>query len=368
MPDVPQRRPTLTLWGRDYPVAVLVATLGIGLGGALLARAVGTPLPWLFGSIVATAGAAILGLRVQGRTVDFPNPVRNFFVPVIGVSIGGAFSSDLLGEAATWAPSLLAILVYVPLVHWMGFTIARRAGGIDAATAWFGTMPGGFVEAIVLGEQAGASPAILTAMQFLRLILCLLLIPLGFSIWSGEAVGSAGGVRLPGADLPLGFRDAVVLAFCAVAGFFGARLVRLPAGQVTGPLLLSGIAHLGGFVAGQPPAWTLQLTQLVIGITLGVRFAGLPRGDLLRAFRLSGGIVTLTLGIVALAAIALGRFVGEPPEAVILAFAPGGVIEMSLVALSLGISTLYVTAHHVLRIALAVTIGRLGWALARRRQ
>ena len=51
--------------------------------------------------------------------------------------------------------------------------------------------------------------------------------------------------------------------------------------------------------------------------------------------------------------------VGERFEAVVLAFAPGGLAEMSLVAVSLQISVIYVSAHHVARILLSVTFARL---------
>ncbi|MEX1147168.1 MAG: AbrB family transcriptional regulator, partial [Sphingomonadales bacterium] len=58
--------------------------------------------------------------------------------------------------------------------------------------------------------------------------------------------------------------------------------------------------------------------------------------------------------------LALHALVGEPVAAVFLAFAPGGLAEMSLVALSLKMSVIYVTAHHVLRIMLAVGLAKLG--------
>ena len=44
--------------------------------------------------------------------------------------------------------------------------------------------------------------------------------------------------------------------------------------------------------------------------------------------------------------------------AVFLAFAPGGLAEMGLIALSLQMSVVYVTAHHVLRIVLSVLIAQ----------
>jgi uncharacterized membrane protein AbrB (regulator of aidB expression) len=71
--------------------------------------------------------------------------------------------------------------------------------------------------------------------------------------------------------------------------------------------------------------------------------------------------MTLTLALIA--AVALQGAVGERIEAVILAFAPGGVAEMSLVAVSLQISVVYVTAHHVARILLSVLVAKTfaGW-------
>ncbi|MEL6196975.1 MAG: AbrB family transcriptional regulator, partial [Pseudomonadota bacterium] len=50
----------------------------------------------------------------------------------------------------------------------------------------------------------------------------------------------------------------------------------------------------------------------------------------------------------------LSLVTAENAKAIILAFAPGGVSEMSRVALSLQISVLFVTAHHVARILFIV--------------
>ena len=59
-------------------------------------------------------------------------------------------------------------------------------------------------------------------------------------------------------------------------------------------------------------------------------------------------------------ALLLRALVGEPVTAVFLAYAPGGLAEMSLIALSLHMSVIYVTAHHVVRIVLAVSFAKLG--------
>ena len=73
---------------------------------------------------------------------------------------------------------------------------------------------------------------------------------------------------------------------------------------------------------------------------------------------IAGGLFVLP-GAAVIAALVLHQIVGERVEAVILAFAPGGLAEMSLVALSMHISALYVSTHHVARIVLAITVARL---------
>src|SRR5690606_35374682 len=107
------------------------------------------------------------------------------------------------------------------------------------------------------------------------------------------------------------------------------------------------------------PQWLIWATQVVIGTSLGVRFAGMPRRRNLQALRLALMNVVLTMGGAALIAWTLADRLAETAPAVFLAFAPGGLVEMGLIALSLNLSILYVTAHHLLRIFLAVMVARV---------
>ena len=74
------------------------------------------------------------------------------------------------------------------------------------------------------------------------------------------------------------------------------------------------------------------------------------------------GALALFLSVIGgavLFAAALAPVAGEPVRGVFLAFAPGGLVEMGLIALGLKMSILYVTAHHLLRIILAVSAARV---------
>lgn len=337
----------------DVTPAQLAQAFAIGIAGGLAAILVGAPLPWLLGSVVSV-GCVAMFTRLRP---EVPRDLRTWFVPVIGVSIGAAFTPDILADLGRWWPSIAALCIFIPAAHMSCFWALRRAG-LDAPTAYWGSVPGGLIESVFLGEEAGANVAILTMLQFLRLILCIMVIPLGFTIVTGEAVGSASGAVI-GGEVTLTPQDWVVLALCGAIGFLGGRTIGLPAAVMTGPLFLSGFAHLAGLVHGAPPHWLISLTQLVIGISLGCRFAGLAPSLLGSTMRMSAVNLVITLALAGLAALTLPPLVGEPWEAVVLAYAPGGIAEMSLVALSLEVSILYVTAHHVARIVLAIGAAKL---------
>ncbi len=337
-----------------WPTVAL--TYALGAAGGLAATALHLPLPMLLGSLLAVGAAAIGGLRPVGHLPQAPQKFRMIFVPIIGIAIGGAARPEILRQVADWIPSLAALCLFVPLVHFAGYRLLCATGRTDPVTAFYGTAPGGLVETVEMGEAAGAEIRMLAMLQFLRLIITIVTVPLAFTWMAGHAVGSAGGARVEGAELH--GVDVMLLAACGIVGAVAGLRLGLPAGHVLGPILLSGAAHVAGLTHAVPPGWMIAAAQVVIGTSLGVRFAGMPKDRILVAMRLALLNAAITIGGAIGFAVAVAPVAGEPVMAVFLAFAPGGLVEMGLIALSLDMSILYVTAHHLLRIILAVSFVR----------
>ncbi len=100
----------------------------------------------------------------------------------------------------------------------------------------------------------------------------------------------------------------------------------------------------------------LLSTLLVIGTTLGVRFTGISPAMLLRG----AGLGLLSVGCMLVLGAAMSALLipltGESFDVLLISFAPGGVTEMALVALSLNANPAFVTMHHLYRIILTVVV------------
>ncbi|MEM7268142.1 MAG: AbrB family transcriptional regulator [Pseudomonadota bacterium] len=334
------------------------ALLAAAAMGGLVGQEIGLPMPFLLGGLSA-AGALAMAMSALGRKVSFPEPLRRGFIAVIGAMIGATFTPALLAAVPGFWVSLIAIALYVVTAHWIGFQLYHRLAGYDRITAIYAGMPGGFVEAVTMGEAAGADPRLLTLQHFARVVLVVMSVPLLFYWVGGETVGSAAGQQF--SVEAWDWVDIGLVALFAAVGMWLGPKFRLPAPHLMGPLLLSAIAHAAGLADTAAPPWLLAFAQLIVGAGLGAMFAGASSQILGRAFLFGAVAVTLTLALGFAFAVGVAQFSPMGVDALFISFAPGGVVEMGLVALSLGISPVAVTAHHLFRIIIAVAVAaRLG--------
>ena len=111
---------------------------------------------------------------------------------------------------------------------------------------------------------------------------------------------------------------------------------------------------MAGWTQSAPPWEIVAVAQVVVGSSVGAQFAGVPMERILRTIGASIGSTSLMLITTVCFALALSRLTGIGFEPIVLAFSPGGLAEMSLIALSLGIETAFVATHHIVRIAMIV--------------
>lgn len=327
--------------------------LAIGSAGGGLASLFPVPLPFLLGALCATAIAvATLPETIKGG-FKIPDTLRLPFIACIGLLIGAQIHLELIANWGLLAGILIAVTVFTPMAHAMSYAIMWRIGGYDRTTAFFAGAPGGLIEALTLGEAAGSSIPILTVQQFLRIIFVVTLVPLMISLWVGHPVGSAAGFsQTQTAGLsPIW----IIIAFGAM-GLALAKITRMPAGQLIGPMLVAGLASSTGLYPLALPTWMILVSQVVIGTALGLRFNGMSFGVLRRGVAMALLSTSAMLCLAVALTWAVIQTVGAAPIPTLLSFTPGGVTEVSLIALSLGADAALITIAHVYRITLTVAI------------
>ena len=310
------------------------------------------PMPFLFGGLCSTALLVISGKIRQLQGFEFPNNFRLIFLSIIGVMIGGTLDREILSLFGSLWLSFLALVIFVLTAHGANYFIFRFIGNYDHVTAFYSGAPGGLVESMTLGEEAGADIRILSIQHFIRIILVILSVPLAFFVWKGELFGSASGLEL--SAQPTFLSDWITILILCILGIGLGKLIHFPAKQFIGPLLVGACASVADFPSFSNPNDLMDISQLVIGVALGTRFNGIT-GNLIVKTLWLGLISVFSMQIIGLIiSLILSKYVSQDLEVLLICFAAGGVTEMSLIALSLSANPIYVTSHHIARIILTV--------------
>ncbi len=335
--------------------------LALGIGGGWAASLLQLPLPWMIGAMLATTAGSAGGLKLA-----MSMRARAVMVAVLGVMLGSGFTPEILERMAEWSLSLAGLVLYSAAAGGTAWLYLHRICGYDRVTSYFAAMPGGLSEMILVGTEMGGDARIISLSQSSRLLLVVLILPFGFQFFLGYDPGTRPAVGLPLAQVPLS--DLAVLTACGVTGFFAAKAIKMPAAAIVGPMILSAIVHLAGWSQARPPFELVAAAQVVIGTAIGCRFAGTTLRMIRRAVAASLGSTAILLGINAAFAVALHNALDLPAAALMLAYAPGGLAEMSLIAIAIGTDAAFVATHHIVRIFLIVVLAPLAFkVLARAR-
>jgi membrane AbrB-like protein len=318
-------------------------TLALGAVGGALFYWLDLPLAWMLGSMAVSAIAAIFKVPV-----GLPYFVRPPMSAVIGIILGSSVTPAVIAQAPQWIIPLAILPFFLIVSAICSITYFRRIAGLDMRTAYFCGMPGGLVEMVLLGADYGADERMISLVHALRVFLVVLLLPFFIGLFVDQPM-VAPAVAAPEAISI----DHIGFALLAIgAGMIIGHVFRMPVKYMLGPMLVSAGLHVMGITEFQLPAWLAAFAQIVLGATIGCRFRGVSHREILRIGGLSFGAVLLLLLITGLFAEVTSLLSGYDFTAVLLAYSPGGLAEMSLIAYALNIEVMFVFSLHVARVIL----------------
>ncbi|WP_368188546.1 AbrB family transcriptional regulator [Aestuariibius sp. HNIBRBA575] len=320
------------------------------LSGWLVSRT-GIPLGWMIGAMLVTAVASLARLPVRK-----PDTFMDIIRATIGLMLGASITVELIGSVAAWWPTLVLLIVSLAVMFGAGYLALRKIARFDPITAGLCAMPGGIAEMVLLSERQGADQARVAIVHALRIALAILLIPLLIGqIATIEPVN----MGATNAIAALSIADWGWIGLCIAAGLVARGRVRMPAPIVLVPMMVSAALHLLGLTSFEVPGSITAVIQVFIGINVGARFAGVPFTSLIAALGAAILVVALQIGTAFFGALLVAKGVGVDPVALTLAYSPGGLAEMSIIALSFDRDVAFVGVHHIFRVMLALMLAPL---------
>ena len=342
--------------------AVAAAVLGAGL----LLGAVGLPSSYLF-------AALLVGLAIAlGRpgSVGVAPVVFRGAQAVAGVSLGAYVQSDAIRAVGGSLVAVLAVSAGTLLSSLAAGAILARTTALDAPTAALGLIAGGASGIVGMSGELGADDRLVAFMQYLRVLVVVVLTPVGIALFFGGHHPHGGG-SLPQAGLLGAPWEWPLAAVLAVAGAAIARRLRVTAGAVLGPMVLTAALVLSGVAGGfAVPSLLGQIAFSLIGLQIGLRFT---KSTVRLLGRLTGPVLLSIAGLLA-SCFGLAAVLAATTPATLLdaylATTPGGLYAVLAVAYGAGADTTFVVAVQTLRVLAMVLVAPLAvrWTLSRTRR
>ena len=320
-----------------------------------------TPIPWMLGPLLVTAVASVMGAPTRSAT-----PLRNAGQWVIGAALGLYFTPQVgaLVVSLWWAIALAVVWALAMGAMFGGWLQRQHAvdfeqlpPGAGRATCYFASAIGGASEMTLLAERHGARTDLVAASHSVRLVIVVLSVPFAMQ-WVQSHWGLTVDTRLlPGVGA-VNWLGLFWLALATAAGALVMASFKRANPWFMGALLASMGLTLSGVEWSTIPTFLSNAAQMVIGVSLGVRFR--------REFVHTAPRWLLSVGLGTVGMLLLSVVFGQclawatrlQATTLILGTAPGGIAEMAITAKVLQLGVPVVTAFQVCRlVAVLMLVG-----------
>jgi uncharacterized protein len=312
--------------------------LAFGTFGGAFCFAAGVPAPWLAGSLIATTVAIY-----SRQKLDLPEALRTLAFIFLGVQTGTSVNADTLARAAQWPLSIFCLAITVSIIVWACTFYYSRIRKWDLPTSLFASLPGALSLVILLATSSGADMRRVTIAQCIRLFFLIAALPAIIKFISplhdpGLAMVQMGSI----------VEILILVITSAAAGLF-LNWLKVPAGLILGPTFISAGLGLSGMVHGAAPDSILIPANIILGVMIGLRFKGISLAELRTSIADGFAGFVIAMFIALIGAVATSYVADLPIALTLLAFAPGGLEAMTIMAFALHLDPAYVAAHQVAR-------------------
>ena len=323
--------------------------LSTGFFGAVGGFFAFLPLPALLGPMLLNAVICLSGIKMQIHKAFLP-PI---FV-IIGWYLGSKVTPDTFNNISLWIPAAIMLVIWMIFATILGSLYFTRFAKFDRLTATYAALPGALASIVAVVQDTTADQRKVVVTQTMRVFMVVILLPIIFAVILDVpdnllALAPQTSVATPTFNSAISWLLCIISS-CIIISVF--KLLRVPSPYLLGGTLAAAYFFGTGQLVEPLPTSILMIALYILGSVLGTRFNGCSWREVV----ILGGhgiIVTILL----LLFVTLGAFIsslifGMNFLSMFLAYVPGGVHEITIIAYAYSIEPLFVAFLHFLRIAI----------------
>ena len=328
--------------------------------GGLLLSLTGYSLGWMVGTLIT---ATLLSYKRPNLLKPYIHQKGlqkywlNFGMFVLGIELGLKINLAVTETFRNnWSVILFTLFLSILFSLLTGY-ILWKFSSLSMMTSFISTTPGGLSVMSAIADEVGANTAVVSIVQSMRVFLVVCFIPfiLSFGVSHNEDQLSSQPIIAPVFEVNT-LLWTVVIVIVGIGGFYIGKKLRLPAPWLVGSMIAVAIVQIEAAAATQHDmiAWwphsIIILAQICIGASIGSRihksmFVGLKNIILLSLAGTLGLIIVMILCSYFVSLLTDISFITTT-----LAFAPGGITEMTTAALLFHADPTFVVAVQILRV------------------
>jgi len=324
-----------------------ITVIIISIPSSLVADYFNIPLAWFLGPMLITSLAALMGLKVK-----MPRLVLSSVLIVLGLYIGNYIDKSLFTQMHQWIWTSLIMLIYIIVSVLIVSKYLQIFSKYERKTSIFSAAPGALGPLMILAEDEKSDLSQVATSHLIRLIIIITIFP--FIVNSFYEVE-----KLKVIDEVLrnqNFAHLLILIASSIILIFLFDKFKIPAALLSGTLVASGFLQITDIASYQISPDIIDYCLLILGSSVGCRFAEKTFGEIGRN-ALHSFVATFLLVVLGLiAALAAGLVIDKNFFTLLLSYCPGGIYEVAVIAIFFDLDPEFVSFHHIIRLLMILFI------------
>tara|TARA_B110001452_G_C15205847_1_gene418334 strand:+ start:23 stop:1099 length:1077 start_codon:yes stop_codon:yes gene_type:complete len=319
----------------------------ISVPSAIIAEFFNIPLAWFLGPMLITSLASLLGLKIK-----MPRLVLSSILILLGLYIGNYIDKSLFAQMHQWAWTSLIMLFYIITSVLIVSKYLQVFSKYGKKTSIFSAAPGALGPLMILAEDEKSDLSQVATSHLIRLIIIITVFPfIVNSFYDYESIKVSEKVLEA-----QNFIHLIILVISSIILIYFFDKCKIPAALLSGTLFASGFLQITEIATYQFSPNIINYCLLVLGASVGCRFADKTFSEIARN-ALHSFVATFLLVLLGLiAAFVAGLIIDKNFFTLLLSYCPGGIYEVAVIAIFFDLDPEFVAFHHIIRLLMILFI------------